>query len=69
MYYDYILEKNKIVIESSFQNNLLSLINSFVTDGKIQVISFILPHTHISENFLIKTFSFTIKGNYKITNS
>jgi len=65
VYYDSILEKNKIAIESSFQNNLLSHINSFVTDGKIQVISFIEPHTYSSENAVIKTFSFTIKGNYK----
>lgn len=64
VYLDSILSKNKITTESSFQNNLLSILNSFATQNRLNIISFNEPHTFNRNDAVLKTYSFTVKGNF-----
>lgn len=64
VYLDSILNKNKIATESSFQNNLLTLLNSFAAENKLEIIFFNEPHTYNKKDAVLKTYSFTVKGNY-----
>lgn len=66
VFLDSILGKNKITTESSFQNNLLSLLNSFTTDNKLKIISFNEPHTYNRDDAVLQTFSFTVKGSFNM---
>ncbi len=63
-YFDTILEKNKISIESSFQNNLLQFINNYATDNQLKLVAFNEPHQFVENDAILKTYSFTVKGNY-----
>lgn len=64
VYYDSILEKNKITAENSFQNNLLQIINSFALKKKLKIIAFNEPHEIIKNDAVLKTYIFTIKGSF-----
>ncbi len=67
-YYDSILTSKKISFETSFQNNLLSTINSFADSSNITVISFDQPHLFDLDNTITSTYSFSVKGSFeKIT--
>ncbi|MCF6347031.1 MAG: hypothetical protein L3J20_01865 [Flavobacteriaceae bacterium] len=67
-YYDSILRSKQISTESSFQNNLLKTITSLADTTAIKVVNFNNPHTFKTDNALINTFSFTLKGSFsKIT--
>jgi len=64
-YFDSVLKKNKINSESSFQNNLLQIINSFTDKNGLTIISFNEPHLTVRNETLLKTYIFTVKGNFK----
>ncbi len=68
VYYDSILKSKQISTESSFQNNLLKTITSLADTTSIKVVTFNNPHIFKTDNAIINTFSFTLKGNFsKIT--
>ena len=62
-YYDSILSKYELN-ESSLQNNLLKIINSYSESNSIKVISFLEPHIYNKENLKVKTYQFTLEGEY-----
>ncbi len=62
-YYDAILEKYQLN-EGSIQNNLLKTINSFSNTGNIKVVSFLEPHLYKKNDLLVKTYQFTLEGDY-----
>ncbi len=63
-YFDTILEKNKITVGSSFQNNLLQFINTYATDNQLKIVAFNEPHQFIKNDAILKTYSFTLKGSF-----
>ena len=63
-YYNSILEKNKITVESSFQNNLLQIINSFVIKNELKIVAFDEPHEVIKNDAILKTYTFKVKGTF-----
>ena len=63
-YYDSILKSKRISTDKSFQNNLLSTINSFADSTNIKVVSFQNPHIFQQENTEILTYSFALKGSF-----
>ena len=63
-YLDSLLETNKITIESSFQNNLLQFINNYATYNQLKLVAFNEPHQFVKYDAILKTYSFTVKGNY-----
>ncbi len=62
-YYDSILGKYQIN-GSSIQNNLLKTITSFADTHNIKIVSFLEPHSIEKDNFSIKTYRFSIEGDY-----
>ncbi len=64
IYYDSILMSNKLD-GSSIQNSLLKVINTFAETENLKVISFLEPHAHLNNDLIIKTYSFTLEGNYE----
>jgi len=62
-YYDSILTKYQLK-ESSLQNNLLKTLNQYAEANKLNIINFIEPHQYEQNNLLIKSYSFTIQGDY-----
>lgn len=63
-YYDSILKSKRISTDKSFQNNLLSTINTYVDSTNIKVVSFENPHVFQQEEAEILTYSFTLQGNF-----
>ncbi len=63
-YFNSVLEKNKITAESSFQNNLLQIINSYATKNQLKIINFNEPHKAIKNDAVLKTYSFTVQGSF-----
>ena len=63
-YYDSILKSKRISTDKSFQNNLLSTINSFADSTNIKVVSFQNPHVFRQESAEIITYSFTLRGTF-----
>ena len=61
-YYDSLLTKYQIQ-GGSIQNNLLKTINSF-SNNKLKVVSFLEPHKSKNNDLTIKTYQFTIEGDY-----
>lgn len=49
---------------NSIQNNLLKVINTFSKKNNVQLISFLEPHTYHQNELVVKTYEFTIQGNY-----
>ncbi len=66
-YYDSILGKYKLN-GSSIQNNLLKTINAFADQNNLKVVSFLEPHTIIKNDLTIKTYDFTLEGDYNDIN-
>ncbi|GAB5566060.1 MAG: general secretion pathway protein [Winogradskyella sp.] len=66
-YYDSILDKYKLN-GSSIQNNLLRTINAFAKQNKLKVVSFLEPHTILKNDLTIKTYVFTLEGDYEDIN-
>ncbi len=68
VYYDSILKSKQISTESSFQNNLLKTITTLADTTSIKVVNFNNPHSFKTDNALINTFTFKLKGSFsKIT--
>ena len=63
-YYDSILKSKHIATDRSFQNNLLSTINSFADSTNIKVVSFQHPHVFEQDDAEILTYSFTLQGSF-----
>jgi len=64
VYLDSLLAKNKLSSESSFQNNLLQHISSYGKENNLKIVSFNSPHVFSKNESTMKTFSFSVKGNY-----
>ncbi|WP_034045103.1 hypothetical protein [Wocania ichthyoenteri] len=62
-YYNSLLSKYQIK-GGSIQNNLLKTVNTYADSNKLRVVSFLEPHISISHDLTIKTYQFTIEGNY-----
>lgn len=70
IYYNSLLEKYQISAESSFQNNLLTLLNEFSETNKMKVINFVDPHIFKYNNVKQETYVFTLEGDFNsIVNS
>jgi len=65
-YYDSLLVKYQLK-EGSLQNNLLKTINKFADSTNIKVIDFLEPHTIQKNNLEIRTYQFSLEGDYKNT--
>ncbi len=62
-YYDSILNKYQIK-GSSIQNNLLKAINALANSNELKVVHFLEPHITKNNDLSIKTYQFTIEGDY-----
>lgn len=62
-YYDSIFNKYQLN-GSSIQNNLLKTINTIAEQRNIKVISFLEPHIELKNDLTIKTYQFTLEGDY-----
>jgi len=62
-YYDSILTKYQRN-GSSVQNNLLNTITSFAKSNNLKVIEFLEPHIYNQDDLNIKTYQFTLEGNF-----
>lgn len=62
-YYDSLLTRYRLN-EGSNQNTLLKTINSFAENNNLKVVSFLEPHRIISEDMIIKSYQFSLEGNY-----
>ena len=62
-YYDSILTSYQLD-GSSIQNNLLSTINTYADQKNLKVISFLEPHNMDKNGLVVKTYDFTLEGNY-----
>jgi len=67
VYYDSLLTKYQLD-GSSVQNNLLKVINAYSEANNIKVISFLEPHLIIKNELIIKTYDFTLEGQYNDIN-
>lgn len=63
-YYDEVLKKNQISTKSSFQNNLLKIVNSFAIKNNLKITGFKEPHVLRQNDAVTKTYNFSVKGNY-----
>jgi hypothetical protein len=63
IYYDSILNKYQIS-GNSIQNNLLETLTSFSNTNQLKVVNFTKPHIIAKKDITIKTYQFTIEGNY-----
>lgn len=62
-YYDSLLNKYQ-VNGGSIQNNLLRTINDIAGDNNLKVVRFLEPHSVENNNLTVKTYQFTVQGNY-----
>lgn len=62
-HYDSLLNKYQLK-GSSVQNNLLKTINSFADNNSLSLVHFLEPHIIKSNNLIIKTYQFTLEGDY-----
>jgi len=62
-YYDSILGAYQLK-GTSIQNNLIKTINTFSDDKNITVVGFEEPHIEEKEDITIKTYRFTLKGEF-----
>lgn len=63
IYHDSLLNKYQLD-GSSIQNNLLKVINSYADANTLKVVSFLEPHIISQNDLTIKTYDFTLEGNY-----
>ncbi len=64
-YYDSILSKYQLG-GSSIQNSLLKTINEFAKSDNLKVIEFIEPHVINQNDLTIKTYQFTVEGDFNV---
>jgi hypothetical protein len=62
-YYDSLLTKYQLN-GSSIQNNLLKTINTFAELNNLKVSGFLEPHVLKQNDLIIKTYQFTLEGNF-----
>lgn len=62
-YYDSLLVTYQLD-GSSIQNNLLAAINDYANKNNLTVVSFLEPHMVTKNELDIKTYDFTLEGNY-----
>ncbi|MDC1324528.1 hypothetical protein N8216_00670 [Flavobacteriaceae bacterium] len=67
IYYDSLLTKYQLD-GSSIQNNLLKVITTFASNNNLKVIDFLEPHVSTNGELVIKTYDFTLEGNYNNSN-
>jgi len=61
---DSLLRKNNIKTETSFQNNLLQHIEIYTNSYDLKIVSFNEPHQFTKKEAILRTYSFSVKGNY-----
>ena len=66
-FYDSILNTYQLK-GSSFQNNLVRTINLFSKEKGIKIVNFLEPHLQQKEDIQIKTYQFTLEGDFKSIN-
>ena len=64
VYCDSLLASKKIVIGSSFQNNLLKIITQVSDTTDISIVAFDNPHSYTTDNAVINTYSFVVRGGF-----
>lgn len=62
-YYDSLLNKYQ-VNGGSIQNNLLKTINTIAGNTNLKVVRFLEPHSFESNDLIVKTYQFTVEGDY-----
>ena len=62
-YYDSLLTKHQLG-GSSVQNSLLKTINTFTEENNLKVINFLEPHVTNQNDLIIKTYLFSLEGDY-----
>ncbi|WP_299363521.1 hypothetical protein [Winogradskyella sp.] len=67
VYYDSLLTKYQLD-GSSIQNNLLKVINSYAENNNLKVVSFLEPHSITKNDLTVKTYDFTLQGQYNAIN-
>ncbi|WP_412560633.1 hypothetical protein [Winogradskyella sp. MIT101101] len=67
VYYDSLLTKYQLD-GSSIQNNLLKVINAYAEANNLKVVSFLEPHITTKNDLTIKTYDFTLQGQYNAIN-
>ena len=63
VYYDSLLTKYQIN-GISLQNSILKTINSYADKNNIKVVSFVEPHSIQQNDLMVKTYQFTLEGDY-----
>jgi hypothetical protein len=63
-YYDSILEVKNIRTSTSFQNNVLNIINSIADTTNLSVLDFKTPHFYVQDNFEIQTYPIILNGGF-----
>lgn len=66
-HYDSLLQKYQLD-GSSIQNNLLKTINNYAEVHDVKVISFLEPHVIAQNDLNVKTYDFTLEGDYNTIN-
>lgn len=66
-YYDSLLTEFKWV-GHSIQNSLFKVINSYADKNNLKVISFLKPHQIKVNNLVVKTYDFTVEGDFNTVN-
>lgn len=67
VYYDSLLTKYQLD-DSSIQNNLLKVINAYAYANNLKVVSFLEPHIITKNDLTVKTYDFTLEGQYNAIN-
>lgn len=62
-HYDSLLTKHKLN-GGSIQNTLLKTINAFADENNLKVVSFLKPHIITSQDLIIKSYQFSLEGDY-----
>jgi hypothetical protein len=62
-YYDSLLTKYQLG-ESSVQNNMLSIINTYANTNQLKVVDFVEPHRLKQNDLNVNTYKFILEGNF-----
>lgn len=63
-FYDSILKVKNIGVNTSFQNNVLNIINSFADTTNLSILDFKTPHSYVQDNFEIQTYPISLNGSF-----
>lgn len=61
---DSILKSFEVTVESSYEQTLLNAVTKHAKSKKLQIISFQKPHVFKDDDFEIKTYTISLKGNF-----